>query len=78
MTHTKHDMPYIEDPAVYKAVMFARHMMRENHTPPGVANTRAAEYYEVPTSEVAHYVGLAASSVRNRAAKKRARLASPR
>ena len=51
-------MDYISDKDLYKAVMFARKMIR-NGTPPGIANARAAQYYKVSTSDVAQYVGQA-------------------
>jgi hypothetical protein len=49
-------MDYIPDKALFAAVMFARKMMREG-TPPGIANTRAANYYAVSVQDVAHYIG---------------------
>jgi hypothetical protein len=49
-------MDYIPDKTLFKAVMFARRMMREGTAPP-VANTRAAAYYGVPASAVARYTG---------------------
>lgn len=69
MNDTKFDMPYIQDPTVYKAVMFARKMIREDDLPAGVAITRAADYYEVEPGHVAHYVGLAAQRIRARKAR---------
>lgn len=58
-------MDYIPDPMLYRAVMFARSMMREG-TPPGVANSRAANYYGVPVGDVAHYTGQAGARARAR------------
>lgn len=49
-------MDYIPDKRLYVAVMFALKMMREG-TPPGVANTRAANHYGVAVQDVAHYTG---------------------
>jgi hypothetical protein len=49
-------MDYIPDRTLFNAVMFARRMIREG-TPPGVANTRAADYYGVSVQDVAHYTG---------------------
>lgn len=69
MNDTKFDMPYIQDPTVFRAVMFARKMIREDELPAGVAITRAADYYEVEPSHVAHYVGLAAQRIRERKAR---------
>jgi hypothetical protein len=51
-------MDYIPDKTLFAAVMFARKMIREG-TPPGIANTRAAAYYEVSVRDVARYVGQA-------------------
>jgi len=58
-------MDYISDPILFKAVMFARSMIR-NGKPAGLANTIAANYYEVEVSDVAHYVGQAAAHSRRR------------
>ena len=52
----KYEMDYIADKALYKAIMFARSMIRAG-TQPGVANTRAAKYYGVSVSDVARYTG---------------------
>jgi hypothetical protein len=54
----RYAMDFIPDPTLYKAVMFARHMIREGK-PAGVANTRAANYYGVDVTDVARYVGQA-------------------
>jgi hypothetical protein len=54
----RYTMDYIPDRTLFKAVMFALRMMREG-TPPAVANTRAAGYYGVGVSDVAHYTGQA-------------------
>jgi len=54
----RYAMDYIADKALFAAVMFARKMMREG-TPPGVANARAANYYQVDVKDVAHYTGQA-------------------
>jgi hypothetical protein len=68
-SRTKHkyvsnlNMEWIDDKTLFKAVMFARKMIREG-THPTTANFRAAEYYEVAVSDVAHYVGQAASLTR--------------
>src|SRR5829696_7946678 len=51
-------MDYIPDKTLSKAVMFARRMIREGK-PPGVANTRAADYHGVPVADVARHVGQA-------------------
>jgi len=52
----KHRMDFIPDKRLFKAVMFARRMMREG-TKPTIANSRAAKYYRVSVSEVAQYTG---------------------
>jgi hypothetical protein len=57
-TNRPYKMDYIPDKRLFAAVMFARKMMREG-TPPGVANTRAANYYGVAVQDVAHYTGQA-------------------
>jgi hypothetical protein len=49
-------MDYIEDKELYKAVMFARRMIRQGTKPP-IANSRAAKYYAVPVGDVARYTG---------------------
>ena len=67
----KYDMPYIEDISVFRAVMFARHIIREGDKSTGVAISIAAQYYDVDQSEVAHHVGIAASNVNKRHAKSR-------
>jgi hypothetical protein len=56
-------MDYIPDKTVFKAVMFARRMMQKG-TPPPIANTKAAKYYGVSSSEVAHYTGQNASRIK--------------
>jgi hypothetical protein len=58
-------MEYIPNKRLFAAVMFARRMMREG-VPPGVANTRAANYYQVAVSDVAHYTGQVGAGVRDR------------
>jgi hypothetical protein len=58
-------MDYIPDKTLFKAVTFALKMMREG-TPPAVANTRAARYYGVEVSDVAHYTGQAAGTCSGR------------
>ena len=49
-------MNFIEDKDVYAAVCFARRMIREG-TNVGLAIYRASTYYEVSSSEVAHFIG---------------------
>src|SRR4051794_3518951 len=61
----RYAMDYIPDAALYAAVMFARNLIREG-TPPGVAITRAANYYEVEVSDVARYVGQAGGTCSHR------------
>jgi hypothetical protein len=51
-------MDYIPDRTLYAAVMFALQMMREGVLP-GIANSRAADYYGVSVGNVAHYTGQA-------------------
>lgn len=52
----RYAMDYIPDPTLFKAVMFARKLMRDG-VPPPVANVRAANYYQVQVSDVAHHTG---------------------
>jgi hypothetical protein len=61
----RYAMDYIPDKTLYKAVMFARRMMREG-TPPGVANSRAAGYYRVNVSDVARHTGQAGGTYAGR------------
>jgi len=61
----RYTMDYIADPDLYKAVMFARTMIREGK-PPGVAISRAADYYGVETADVARYVGQAGGTCAQR------------
>lgn len=56
MKKGKHVMEFISDKTIFRAVMFARTMMRSG-TAPGLANYRAAEFYGVKTQDVAHYTG---------------------
>ena len=48
-------MDYISDKDTYRAVMFARKMIRDG-TRPSIAIRKAAYYYQVDMSDVAHYV----------------------
>ncbi len=59
----KYTMDFIPDKILYKAVMFARNMMRKG-TPPPIANARAAKYYGVSINDVAHYTGQNASRIK--------------
>ena len=52
----KYQMDYIPDKELFKAVMFARRMIRQGTKPP-LANSRAAKYYHVSVSDVAKYTG---------------------
>ncbi len=56
-------MDYIPDKTVFKAVMFARRMMQKGTSPP-LANTKAAKYFRISVSEVAHYTGQNASRIK--------------
>ncbi len=58
-------LPYIPDKRLYAAVQFALKMIREG-TPPGLANWKAARYYRIDTSEVAHYTGMVAGRTKAR------------
>lgn len=59
-------MDLIEDKKLYKAVMWARKMIREQECAPAYAIQTAAKYYKRKTSKVAHYVGQVASRVKQR------------
>jgi hypothetical protein len=63
-------MDYIEDKTLYKAVMFARSMIRKG-TPPQTAIYRAANYYQRNVSDVAHFVGQVAAEARHSRKRKR-------
>lgn len=58
------NMDYIENKSVFKAVMFARKLMGDG-VGPGLANSRAANYYNVSVSDVAKYVGQHASRTKS-------------
>ena len=68
MSYSSYDMPFIDDKALFAAVMWARKMIREDDVPAGVAINRAADYYDVEPRYVAHYVGIAAQRVKARKA----------
>lgn len=57
---------YIGDKDVFKAVSFARTMIRQG-VPPGLANHKAAKYYGVARSEVAKYCGQSAGTYATKA-----------
>ena len=52
---SEHIMDYIKDKTLFKAVMFARKMIRDG-TPVGLAEYKAARYYGVKKSDVSFYV----------------------
>lgn len=56
-------MPYISDKDTFKAVIFARRLMGAG-VPAGLANYKAAKYYDLDVSEVARYMGKLASNTR--------------
>lgn len=60
MKKRKHVMEFISDKTLFRAVMFARTIMRSG-TAPALANYRAADFYRVKTEDVAHYTGQTAS-----------------
>lgn len=67
-----HLMPYISDKALYAAVMYARRLIRAGN-PPAMSIVQAARYWHVDKSDVAHYVGIVASNVKNRRRRMKAR-----
>lgn len=52
----KYLMDYIPDPDVYKAVMYARDMIRKG-VKPQIAIRKASFHYHVDAKDTAHYVG---------------------
>jgi hypothetical protein len=58
-------MDFIPDKATFRAVMFARRMIREGGYPP-FAISKAAGYYRVSFDAVAHYVAQAGGRARRR------------
>jgi len=60
----KYLLDYISDRTLFKAVMFARQMMREG-TSARRSNAIAAKYYGKDVSDVARYTGQVASRCRN-------------
>jgi len=66
----KNVMDYISDKTLYKSVMFARKMIREGKQP-RIANSRAAKYYGVSVSDVAHFTGQTAGRIAGIRKKKR-------
>jgi len=63
--HSHYDMDFIPDRILFKAVMFARRMMREG-VPPPLANYKAARYWRVRVRDVAHYTGQVGASCARR------------
>lgn len=63
-------MDYIPDKNLFKAVMFARDMIR-NGTSPGMANAIAARHYRYRVGEVARYVGQVGGTIVQRGRRKR-------
>ncbi len=63
----RYAMGYIPDKTLFKAVTFALKLMREGMRP-AVAHTRAAGYYGVAVSDVAHYTGQAGGTRSHRRA----------
>ena len=62
----KYLMDYIEDRDLYMAVMFARKMIRSRRLWAPLAIRKAARFYRVNTSDVAHYVGQVGGTVAGR------------
>ena len=56
-------MPYISNKNTFKAVVFARRLMGAGYSI-GLANYKAANYYDVCVSEIARYMGKLASNTR--------------
>ena len=63
----KYLMDYIPDKDLFKAIMFARRMIRDGEKPQ-IAITQAAKYYRKNPADVAFYVGQAGGRKRAKAA----------
>jgi len=61
----RYAMDFIPDKELYKAVMFARKMIREGKSP-GLANHIAAQYYDFYISDIAYYTAQAAGTYSGR------------
>lgn len=66
----KYVMDFIPDETLFKAVMYARRLMKRG-TPPAIANTRAAKYYGVSVTEVTRHTGQTGGRVASKRKKKR-------
>lgn len=60
------DRPYIEDINVFKAVNFARAIVKKGKDSMGLAIYKAAKYYKVPETDVAKQMGKFASYVKEK------------
>jgi len=58
-------MEYIQDKKLFRAVKFARSLMRKG-TDPDIANYRASLYYKVRISDVTHYTGRLVTSIKSK------------
>jgi len=63
MAKSEHLIDFIPDVNLFKAVSYARSLIRKGVNP-GFANTRAGIYYKVDISNVAHHIGKLASRVK--------------
>lgn len=59
--HSWDGMPFIEDKTMFRAICFARKMTKEGMGA-GLAISKAARYYELPESDVAHWMGKCAAA----------------
>lgn len=66
-----HTMDWISDKDLFKAVRFAASMISKG-TRPGIAHHRAAKYYGVSVSDVAHYSAQHAGTIAGRKNRKSA------
>ena len=62
----KYYMPFIKDKDLYKAIVFAKRLIVQEGMAAGLANYKAAKYYDVNVSKVARYVGTFAVNKKNR------------
>ena len=69
--HRRYRMDFIDDPDLFKAVVFSRKMI-SGGTAPGIAHARAAKYYGVSKADVAHYAAQYAGSMGGKVGKRKA------
>ena len=65
MAKSERLLSFIPDKTLFKAVSFARSLIRKG-VRPDIANNKAARYYRVDVSDVAHHIGKLASRVKKK------------